>query len=194
MSDALGSSERSGAVSKPMNRIEDADLLRGRGRFADDLPVSPATLRAVILRSPHSHAELVSLDAGAALAIPGVACVVTRDDAKRWTNPFAVAVKTAMQHWCLAVDRVRYVGEPVAVVLANDLNAAEDALERIAVEYRPLPAIVDPEAAISPDAPLLHPAVGSNILSDRSFRYGDPEAAFSVAAHRVAITTRYPRN
>ncbi|MBV9965265.1 MAG: xanthine dehydrogenase family protein [Alphaproteobacteria bacterium] len=194
MSDALGSSERSGAVSKPMNRIEDADLLRGRGRFADDLPVSPATLRAVILRSPHAHAELISLDLSAALAIPGVACVVTRDDAKRWTNPFAVAVKTAMQHWCLAVDRVRYVGEPVAVVLANDLNVAEDALERIAVEYRPLPAIVDPEAAISPDAPLLHPAVGSNILSDRSFRYGDPEAAFSVAAHRVAITTRYPRN
>src|SRR5207302_2158203 len=109
-------------------------------------------------------------------------------------RPFPVAVKTAMEQWCLAVDRVRYVGEPVAVVLARDRHSAEDALEQIAVEYRPLPAVVDPEAAAAPDAPLLHPAVGSNILSDRSFRYGDPEAAFAAAAHRIAITTRYPRN
>ena len=107
---------------------------------------------------------------------------------------FAVALKTAMQHWCLAVDRVRYVGEPVAVVLAQHRDLAEDALEQIAVEYRPLPAIVDPEAAAMPEAPLLHPAVGSNTVSDRSFRYADPEAAFAAAAHHIAITTRYPRN
>src|SRR5437762_63417 len=99
-----------------------------------------------------------------------------------------------MQHWCLAVDRVRYVGEPVAIVLTQDRHLAEDALERIAVEYRPLPVILNPEAAALADAPLLHPAVGSNIVSDRSFRYGDPAAAFSVAAHRITITTRYPRN
>src|SRR5207244_4377616 len=133
-------------------------------------------------------------DATAALEIPGVAGVVTGEDARRWTRPFAVAVKTAMQQWCLAVDRVRYVGEPVAVVLARDRHGAEDALEQIAVEYRPLPALLDPEAAAAPKAPVLHPAVGSNILSDRSFRYGDPEAAFARAAHRIAITTRYPRN
>src|SRR5207253_3410290 len=95
---------------------------------------------------------------------------------------------------CLAVDRVRYVGEPVAVVLASERHVAEDAIEQIAVEYRSLPAIVDPEDAALPEAPLLHPAVGSNIVSDRSFRYGDPEAAFAAAAHRIAITTRYPRN
>src|SRR5205807_1027987 len=146
------------------------------GRFGDDLPVPRGTLHAAILRSLHPHAELVAIDAAAALAMPGVACVVTGEDARRWTKPFAVAVRTAMQHWCLAVDRVRYVGEPVAVVLAHDRHLAEDALEQIAVEYRLLPVIVDPEAATSADMTLLHPAVGSNILSDRSFRYGDPAA------------------
>ena len=84
-----------------------------------------------------------------------------------------------MQHWCLAVDRVRYVGEPVAVALARDRRIAEDALERIAVRYRPLPPVVDAEKAAEPDAPLLHPEVGSTIVSDRAFRYGDPEAVFS---------------
>ena len=182
------------STGQPLKRVEDADLLRGRGRFGDDLPVPRGTLHAAILRSPHPHAELVAIDAAAALAMPGIACVVTGEDAKRWTRPFAVAVKTAMQHWCLAVDRVRYVGEPVAVVLAQHRDLAEDALEQIAVEYRPLPAIVDPEAAAMPEAPLLHPAVGSNTVSDRSFRYADPEAAFAAAAHHIAITTRYPRN
>src|SRR5438874_3554919 len=182
------------STGQPLKRVEDADLLRGRGRFGDDLPVPRGTLHAAILRSLHPHAELVAIDAAAALAMPGVACVVTGEDARRWTRPFAVAVKTAMQHWCLAVDRVRYVGEPVAVVLAQHRDLAEDALEQIAVEYRPLPAIVDPEAAAMPEAPLLHPAVGSNTVSDRSFRYADPEAAFAAAAHHIAITTRYPRN
>ena len=187
----------SSSYSRPeqrQTRVEDADLLRGRGRFADDLPEPRGVLHTAILRSPHGHAELVSIDASAALAMPGVACVVTGEDARRWTKPFAVAVKTPMQHWCLGVDRVRYVGEPVAIVLAQDRHQAEDAFERIAVEYRPLPAILDPEAAALADATLLHPAIGSNIVSDRSFHYGDPAAAFSAAAHRITITTRYPRN
>jgi 2-furoyl-CoA dehydrogenase large subunit len=158
------------------------------------LPVPRGTLSAAILRSPHAHAELVSIDVSMALKMPGVACVLTGEDAKRWTKPFAVAVKTAMQQWCLAVDRVRYVGEPVAAVLAQDRNLAEDALEKIEVEYRPLPPVVEPEAAIRPDAPLLHPELGSNVVGDRTFRYGDPEAAFAAAAHRISITTRYPRN
>jgi 2-furoyl-CoA dehydrogenase large subunit len=135
-----------------MKRIEDGDLLRGRGRFADDLPVPRGVLHAAILRSPHAHAEIVSVDTSAALAMPGVACIVTGEDARCWTKPFAVAVKSAMQQWCLAMDRVRYVGEPVAIVLAQDRNVAEDALERIAVEYRPLPAVIDPEAATAPNA------------------------------------------
>src|SRR6516225_5527830 len=195
------SSEAPTEIHRPMTytgravrRLEDADLLRGAGRFADDLPVRRDTLHAAILRSPHAHAEILSVDAEGALALPGVDCVVTAEDARRWTRPFAVAVKTAMQHWCLAVDRVRHVGEPVAVALARDRHTAEDVLERIAVRYRPLPPVVDAEKAAEADAPLLHPAVGSNVVSDRAFRYGDPEAAFVASAHRVSVTTRYPRN
>src|SRR5690242_18771577 len=175
-------------------RVEDGGLLRGRGRFADDLPVPRGTLHAAILRSPHAHAEIVRIDAEAALALPGVECIVLGADARRWTRPFAVAVKTPMQHWCLAVDRVRYVGEPVAVALARDRHAAEDALDRITIRYRPLTPVVDAEKAAEPDASVLHPEVGSNVVSDRAFGYGDPEAAFAAAAHRISVTTRYPRN
>jgi 2-furoyl-CoA dehydrogenase large subunit len=181
-------------TGRAVRRLEDADLLRGNGRFGDDLPVRPDTLHAAILRSPHAHAEILSIDVDAALTVPGVDCIVTGEDARRWTRPFAVAVKTAMTHWCLAIDRVRYVGEPVAVALARDRHTAEDALERIAVQYRALPPVVDPETAAAPNAPLLHPAIGSNVVSDRAFRYGDPEAAFAAAAHRISVTTRYPRN
>src|SRR5215469_1052342 len=97
-------------TGRDVRRLEDADLLRGAGRFADDLPMRRDTLHAAILRSPHAHAEILSVDAEGALALPGVDCVVTGEDARCWTRPFAVAVKTAMQHWCLAVERVRYVG------------------------------------------------------------------------------------
>jgi CO/xanthine dehydrogenase Mo-binding subunit len=108
-----------------------------RHHFADDLRVRRDTLHAAILRSPHAHAEILSVDVEGALALSGIDCVVIGEDARRWTRPFAVAVKTPMQHWRLAVDRVRYVGEPVAVALARDRHIAEDALERIAVRYRP---------------------------------------------------------
>ena len=181
-------------IGLPFARVEDADLLCGRGRFGDDLPVPTGTLHAAILRSPHAHAELLLVDTEAASAIPGVAAVVTGDDARRWTRPFIAAVKAPMEHWCLAVDRVRYVGEPVAVVLARDRCTAADALELVAVSYRPLPAVIDPVSAAASATPLLHPALGCNIISDRSFRYGDPETAFAAAAHRITVTTTYPRN
>ncbi len=181
-------------VGQAIERLEDAALLTGAGRYMDDLPLAPGTLHAAILRSSHAHAELVAIDATAALALPGVAAVVTREEVRRWTRPFTVGVKQPMEHWCLAVDRVRYVGEPVAVVLADDRYRAEDALDAIKVEYRPLPAVVDPGAAATEAAPVLHPAVGGNIVSDRRFRYGDPDAAFAAAPHRIAITVDYPRN
>jgi 2-furoyl-CoA dehydrogenase large subunit len=177
-----------------MERLEDHALLSGRGRFGDDLGTRAGTLHAAILRSPHAHAELLKVDASAALALPGVRAVLTGDDVQRWSQPFLVGVKSPMQHFTLAVDKVRYAGEPVAVVVAEDRYLAEDALDAIRVEYRALPAVVDIAQACEPIAPVLHAAVGSNVVSERSFRYGDPEAAFAAAAHRVGLTVDYPRN
>ena len=181
-------------LGQPLERLEDAALLTGRGRFGDDIGVTAGTLHAAVLRSPHPHAELISVDASDALTLPGVRAVLTGDDVKRWSQPFVVGVKAPMQHWALAVDRVRYAGEPVAVVVAEDRYLAEDALDAIRVEYRALSTVVDIERACEDDAPVLHEAVGSNVVSERNFRYGDPEAAFESAAHRIALTIHYPRN
>lgn len=181
-------------VGRALERVEDAALLSGRGRYADDLGVKPGTLHAAVLRSPHAHALLKAIDVAQAAAACGVRAVLTGEDVRRWSQPFVVGVKQPMEHWSLAVERVRYVGEPVAVVVAEDRYLAEDALDLIRVDYETLPAVVDIEAAAAEGAPLLHPAVGSNVVSDRSFRYGEPEAAFAAAARRVAVTVRYPRN
>ncbi|MDH2239245.1 molybdopterin-dependent oxidoreductase [Pigmentiphaga sp. GD03639] len=181
-------------VGRRQERVEDAALLSGRGAYGDDLPVKPGTLHAAILRSPHAHARVLGMDTGAAEAHPGVRAVLTGADVKRWSQPFVVGVKSPMEHWSLAQDRVRYVGEPVAVVVAEDRYVAEDALELIRVDYEVLPVAVEIEAAIAGDAPVLHPAVGSNIVSDRSFSYGEPDAAFASAEHRVQLTVHYPRN
>ena len=181
-------------VGQSVPRVEDDALLSGRGRYGDDLGVPSGTLHAAVLRSPHAHAELLGLDASAALALPGVHTVLTGEDVQRWSQPFVVGVKQPMQHWALAVERVRYVGEPVAVVIAESRYLAEDALDAIRVDYRSLPAVVDMQRAIRADAPVLHPAVGSNVVSDRSFAYGDAPAAFARAPHRVALTVHYPRN
>ena len=147
-----------------------------------------------MLRSPHAHAEIVSLDATAALSMPEVVTVLTGAEVAAWSRPFIAGVKQPMRHYALAVDRVRYTGEPVAVVVARDRYGAEDALEGIEVEYRELDPVVDAVAAAAPGAPLLHRDVGSNVVSDRRLRYGDPDTAFASAAHRVAISVRYPRN
>ena len=175
-------------VGRAVARVEDAALLTGRGRFADDVGERPGTAHAAVLRSPHAHAEIVSLDAAAALSMPEVVTVLTGAEVAAWSRPFIAGVKQPMRHYALAVDRVRYTGEPVAVVVARDRYGAEDALERIEVEYRELDPVVDPVAAAAPGAPLLHRDVGSNVVSDRRLRYGDPDAAFASAAHRVAIT------
>ena len=182
------------STGQPLQRFEDAALLSGKGQFIDDLGVKPGTLYAAVLRSPHAHAKLINIDTSAAQSMPGVRAVVTRDDVQRWAAPFVVGVKQPMEHWCLAVDRVRYVGEPVAVVVAEDRYLAEDALDLIQVEYEPLTAVTVIERAIASDCVVLHEAVGSNVVSDRSFRYGDPETAFSQATHRVSLTADYPRN
>lgn len=183
-----------GHVGQPAPRVEDAALLTGRASFADDVGVKPGTLHAAILRSPHGHADILAIDASAALALPGVRAVLTGADVAAWSTPFAVGVRQPMEHWSIAIGCARYVGEPVAVVMADTRYLAEDALELIKVEYRQLQAVVDPELALAADAPVLHDAVGANLVNERHFSYGDPAAAFAAAAHTVAIKVHYPRN
>ena len=183
-----------GHIGARQARVEDAALLRGLGRFADDAAIPPGTLHAAIVRSPHAHARITAIDFANALTMKGVHGVLVGEDVKRWALPFPVGVRQPMEHWCIAVDKVRYVGEPVAVVIAENRYLAEDAIEAVRVDYEPLPPIIDPEAAIEEQAPVLHEAVGSNVVNERHFRYGEPEQAFDSAAHRISIKVQYPRN
>ena len=116
-------------IGRPMQRLEDPAILTGRGRYGDDVAVKPGTLHAAILRSPHAHADILSIDAEAASKLTGVRAVLTRDDLRPWSRPFVVGVKSPMEQWALAMDRVRYVGEwdntsvSVASVAANIASA-----------------------------------------------------------------------
>ncbi len=181
------------AQQTKIRRKEDASLLSGRGRYADDLPVPVGTLYAHVIRSPHAHADIVRIDARRALAHDGVWTVLTGEDVRKLSDPFLAAVKTPVQQWSLAVERVRYVGEPVALVVAESRYVAEDAAELVQIEYAPLPAVIDPVAACAKSVPLLHPQAGTNEVSVREFRYGDTNAAFSRADRRIAMTTTFPR-
>jgi 2-furoyl-CoA dehydrogenase large subunit len=175
-------------------RKEDPALLSGRGRYADDLPVPTGTLHAHVIRSPHAHARIVSIDAGAALAQDGVWAVITGDDVRKLSDPFLIALKAPVNQWSLAVERVRYVGEGVALVVADTRYLAEDAAELVHIEYEPLEAVIDPRAACDKSAPLLHPEAKTNEISVRKFSYGDTKSAFEQAYKRVALTSEYRRN
>ncbi len=181
-------------VGRSIERVEDAALLLGRGRFIDDLATRAGTLHAAILRSPHAHADIVSIDVSAARRATGVAAILIGADIKALTTSLVVGVKAPVECWPIATDRVRYVGEPVAVVVAADRYVAEDALELIEVEYKTRAAVVDPLKTIADGAPLLHDGFRNNVASDRTFRYGNPEDAFAGAPHRISIDIKYPRN
>jgi 2-furoyl-CoA dehydrogenase large subunit len=181
-------------VGRSIARVEDSALLTGRGRFIDDVGVDPGTLHAAFLRSPHAHADIVSIDVTQARQARGVVAVLDGEDIKALTSSLVVGVKAPVECWPMAVGRVRYVGEPVAIVVATDRYCAEDAVDLIDVRYAVRPVVVDPLAALSREAPVLHDGFAGNVASDRSFRYGDPERAFASAAHRISIDVSYPRN
>ncbi|MEE9568136.1 MAG: xanthine dehydrogenase family protein molybdopterin-binding subunit, partial [Candidatus Binatia bacterium] len=181
MAKAAASSATTGKwVGRSIRRTEDKRLLTGRGQFLDDMK-RPGMCHAAVLRSPYPHAIIKSVDVSEALKIPGVRGVLTGEDVGRMSRPFPQAVDEPLEYYCIGVDRVRYVGEGVAVVVAEDRYLAEDALQVIRVDYEPLPPVVDVEKAIEEGAPILHPKVKTNVINHRNLRYGDPDAAFAQA-------------
>ncbi|HEU5319240.1 MAG TPA: molybdopterin cofactor-binding domain-containing protein, partial [Methylomirabilota bacterium] len=180
-------------IGRPVKRVEDARLLTGRGAFIDDHPPVSHAHHAAIVRSPHAHARIRGWDVRAALAMPGVVGVVTGADVAQATRPFGVGVTAPVHYYCAATDRARFVGEPVAVVVARDRYLAEDAAEAVVVDYEPLPAVLDPERALAPDAPVLHEAVGSNLAGHRRLVYGDPDGAFAEADVVLRERFRVPK-
>jgi 2-furoyl-CoA dehydrogenase large subunit len=167
-------------VGKGLKRKEDLRLLTGRGSFMDDIRL-PNMKYAAILRSPYPHAWIRGMDISQALKVSGVRGVLTGDDVAAMSQPFPVGVPIPPKYYSSAVDKVRYVGEPVAVVVADSRYIAEDALDMIEVEYEPLPVVMDIEEAAEPDAPILHDNIGSNIYSHRFFQYGDMQKAYKEA-------------
>jgi aerobic carbon-monoxide dehydrogenase large subunit len=182
---------------KTVRRIEDPTLVAGKGQFTDDLHRAGQT-HLIFLRSPHAHARIVSVDVSGALALPGVLAAYSGADLQRaGVKPIPVAIPfprpdgkpaaTAPRH-PLAVDRVRFVGEAVAAVVAESRDAALAGIDALRVEYEELPAVVDARAATRPGAPVLFDAAPDNIAAE--MRHGDAaatDAAFARAAHRVRL-------
>lgn len=160
----------------------------------DDIAPLPHIAEAAVVRSTAAHARIVAVDVTAALAVPGVVGVLTGPDVAELSRPFPSAIGRNVEHWAAAVDRVRYVGEPVAVVVARDRYVAEDAAELVAVEYEPLPVAASLEAAMAADAPVLHEAAGGNVVSDRRFSYGDAGGRLRDADLVVRRRFRHPRS
>ncbi len=141
-----------GQVGQGVKRVEDQRLLTGNGRFVDDLEPVANIAHAAILRSTQGHAKIVSINTNEAEEAPGVLGVLTGEDVQELSKPFPLAVNVPVNYYSMATDRVRYVGEPVAVVVAENRYVAEDAAELIQVEYESLPVILDPEEALEPGA------------------------------------------
>src|SRR5215210_5022632 len=162
-------------VGQSSKRVEDQRLLTGKGRFVDDLEPVANIAHAAILRSTQAHAKIVSIDTSEAKEAPGVLGVLTGEDVQELSKPFPLAVNVPVNYYSMAVDRVRYVGEPVAVVVAENRYVAEDAAELIQVEYESLTVVLDPEEALEPDTCLLHDEAESNAGNHRTFEFGDPD-------------------
>jgi 2-furoyl-CoA dehydrogenase large subunit len=166
-------------VGRALPRLEDEALLKGQGRFIDDLDPVPRARHAAVLRSQLAHARIARIDASAALELPGVVGVLTGAEVAEMSRPFPVGVEGARPYYAAAGDVARYVGEPLAVVVARDRYVAEDALELIEVDYEPLEAVLAPERG--------------EVVSDRSFSYGNPEEAFARADLVVSERFTFPR-
>ncbi|MGB8548752.1 MAG: xanthine dehydrogenase family protein molybdopterin-binding subunit [Xanthobacteraceae bacterium] len=186
------------ASTPKKGRREDFRLVSGQGKYTADWNLE-GQAHGWFLRSDHAHAEIVSIDTSAALAVPGVLAVLTGADVVKaaFKTPPAImfmkgkggsSFKLPHRH-ALAHERVRFVGEPVALVVAENEVAAQDGAERIVVDYRDLPAVVDAQAALAPGAPVLHTDVPGNLAMEYEYGALAPvEAAFANAAHVARVT------
>ena len=186
---ALDATTMPGPFGQPVRRIEDPALLTGRGRYADDIHF-PGMLQAAFVRSPVSHGLVKSIDATAARAQPGVRAVLTMADLAPHLSSDRLSVGMPSKAYrqlrdrpILADKEVCHVGEPVAVVIADDRYIAEDAAALVEVDYDILPASADAEEAARPGSPLAHSDAEHNILAEFNMGYGDTESAFATAPH-----------
>ena len=181
-------------IGEPLVRKEDEAILTGRARYIDDLEPVARLCHAAIVRSPHPHARIRGIDVARAEALPGVVAVVTGRQLLETVGSIPSVVRTPARYFPFAHDKVRYVGEPVAVVVAHDRYIAEDAAELVEVDYEPLPGVSTIEDAIAHDAPRLFDDAPSNVLNSRTFRYGEPDRAFAAADRIFRLDYRFPRS
>ena len=186
--------ERYKFIGKPMPVVEDRRFVRGRGRYINDLAM-PAMLHIAVVPAVVAHARLLSVDIADALASPGVVTILTGADLAEMIEPVPQELALPEIVWYpLAVDKIRYVGEWVAAVVATSRAAAEDAAELVYVDYDELEPLVDPRQAMQPDAALLHEAHGSNVVWNERYTWGDVDAAFASADHVFEYTYRWHRH
>jgi CO/xanthine dehydrogenase Mo-binding subunit len=181
-------------IGQPMPVIEDRRFVRGKGRYINDLELT-AMLHLAVVPAPVAHARITSLDVSRALQAPGVKAVITGEDIVRWMEPIPQELEIPEVKWYpLAVGKIRVAGEWLAAVAATSRAAAEDAAELIDVTYQELDPVVDPEAAIQPDAPLLHELHGSNVVWHETFEWGEVDEAMGRAAYVVEHRFRWHRH
>ncbi len=180
-------------IGKPLARKEDKRLVTGQGRYLDDIVV-PGALHVSFVRSPHAHARILGISADAARDLPGVTGVFTGEDLDKWTNRLRLAPPIEGLHpteiATLPIDKVRFHGDPVAVVVARDRYVAEDAAELVEVEYEVLPAIASLEGAFAPGAALVDETLPSNLVSHQTFSAGNV-AQRRGEAHAVVEASFY---
>lgn len=178
-------------VGKNVKRIEDPGLVTGTTEFIDNFTL-PNMAHCAMLRSPHPHARIVSIDISAAENMPGVVAVITGEDVKRWASP-GVTAPEGWGSYCLAVDKVRFVGEPVVAVAAESRYLAEDALELVDVEYELLSVVANPEEAMKQDSARLFEERDSNVILSRIYDWGDVDQLFEAADHIITDKFRWNR-
>jgi CO/xanthine dehydrogenase Mo-binding subunit len=179
-------------IGRELKRREDPALLTGSATYTNDLAL-PGMLHAAVLRSPHPHARIRSVSCDAARALEGVVAVLSGAELAEQIDPLPRFCAEEVVEHAVAVDKVRYAGEAVAIAVAESRYLAEDALELVEIDYELLEPLVDPVAAAEPGAPLVHENLGTNVVYERTFTHGDVEGDFARAAHVVRRTLRWPR-